>query len=99
LARVQRTHLAERRKHLESLGRVLESSSYRSALERGFAVVRGEDGAIRRRAGRSPDIDLRRRRTRRHRRRLSGAEAETDTQAPRRPGKFILTRRLARMSP
>ena len=50
LARVQRTHLAERRKHLESLGRVLESSSYRSALERGFAVVRGEDGAIRRRA-------------------------------------------------
>ncbi|HJW40882.1 MAG TPA: exodeoxyribonuclease VII large subunit [Rhizomicrobium sp.] len=50
LARVQRTHLAERRKHLESLARVLESSSYRSALERGFALVRGEDGAIRRRA-------------------------------------------------
>ena len=50
LARVQRTHLAERRKHLESLGRVLESASYRSALERGFALVRGEDGHVRRRA-------------------------------------------------
>ncbi|MEI9992356.1 MAG: exodeoxyribonuclease VII large subunit [Rhizomicrobium sp.] len=50
LARVQRLHLAERRKHLQSLGRVLESSSYRSALERGFALVRGEDGHVRRRA-------------------------------------------------
>ena len=50
LARVQRTGLAERRRHLEALGRVLESSSYRSALERGFALVRGEDGKVRRRA-------------------------------------------------
>jgi exodeoxyribonuclease VII large subunit len=50
LLRVQRSGLAERRKHLESLGRVLESSSYRSALERGFALVRGEDGKVRRRA-------------------------------------------------
>jgi exodeoxyribonuclease VII large subunit len=29
---------------------VLEGVSYRSALERGFALVRGEDGTIRRRA-------------------------------------------------
>ena len=50
LLRVQRAGLAERRKHLDSLGRVLESSSYRSALERGFALVRGEDGKVRRRA-------------------------------------------------
>ncbi len=50
LARIQRSHLAERRKHLQSLARVLESSSYRSALERGFALVRGEDGHVRRRA-------------------------------------------------
>ncbi len=50
LLRVQRSGLAERRKHLDSLGRVLESSSYRSALERGFALVRGEDGKVRRRA-------------------------------------------------
>jgi exodeoxyribonuclease VII large subunit len=50
LVRVQHTHLAERRTHLETLGRVLDSSSYRSALERGFALVRGADGTIRRRA-------------------------------------------------
>ena len=29
---------------------MLDSLSYRSALDRGFAVVRGSDGAIRRRA-------------------------------------------------
>jgi exodeoxyribonuclease VII large subunit len=50
LLRSQRTRLVERRKHIEALGRVLESASYKSALERGFALVRGEDGAIRRRA-------------------------------------------------
>jgi len=30
---------------------VLEGISYRAVLERGFALVRGEDGAVRRRAG------------------------------------------------
>ena len=50
LARVQRARMAEQRKHLESLARVLEGTSYKSALERGFALVRGEDGTIRRRA-------------------------------------------------
>ena len=32
------------------IARVLGKPSYRSVLERGYAVVRGEDGAIRRRA-------------------------------------------------
>ena len=42
--------IAEFRRHLESLSRVLEGVSYRGALERGFALVRSEDGTIRRRA-------------------------------------------------
>jgi exodeoxyribonuclease VII large subunit len=42
--------LAEFRRHLDALGRVLEGVSYKSALERGFALVRAEDGTIRRRA-------------------------------------------------
>ncbi|HXC55290.1 MAG TPA: exodeoxyribonuclease VII large subunit [Rhizomicrobium sp.] len=50
LVRAHRIRLAEYRRHIDSLGRILESSSYKSALERGFALVRGEDGAIRRRA-------------------------------------------------
>jgi len=43
--------LAEARRRVEGLGRVLEGISYRSALARGFALVRGADGAIRRRSG------------------------------------------------
>ncbi len=50
LVRVQRAGLAERRKQLDALSRVLDSVSYRSALDRGFALVRGEDGRVRRRA-------------------------------------------------
>ncbi|MBI1329646.1 MAG: exodeoxyribonuclease VII large subunit [Alphaproteobacteria bacterium] len=53
-ARMDRSHrasLARARQHLEGLARVLESISYKSVLERGFALVRGEDGSIRRRAG------------------------------------------------
>jgi exodeoxyribonuclease VII large subunit len=50
LARIERSRMAERRKHLDALGRVLESSSYRSALERGFALVRGAGGKVLRRA-------------------------------------------------
>ena len=42
--------LAEFRRHLDALGRVLEGVSYKGALERGFALVRAEDGSIRRRA-------------------------------------------------
>jgi exodeoxyribonuclease VII large subunit len=43
--------LGEARRHLEGLARVLDGISYRAVLERGFALVRGEDGTVRRRAG------------------------------------------------
>jgi exodeoxyribonuclease VII large subunit len=49
--RCGQVHLAKDRNRLESLTRVLESISYRAVLERGFAVVRGSDGGLRRRAG------------------------------------------------
>ncbi|HWA29542.1 MAG TPA: exodeoxyribonuclease VII large subunit, partial [Rhizomicrobium sp.] len=49
--RAQRTRLARLRAELEQASRVLESLSYKGVLERGFALVRGADGAIRRRAG------------------------------------------------
>ena len=50
LERIQGARFAEARRHIEALARVLEGLSYRSALDRGFALVRGEDGTIRRRA-------------------------------------------------
>lgn len=40
--------LAAARQQLDGLGRVLESVSHKSALERGFALVRGEGGVVRR---------------------------------------------------
>ena len=49
--RAQTVRLAQARRHLDGLSRVLEGISYRAVLERGFALVRGEDGAVRRRAG------------------------------------------------
>jgi exodeoxyribonuclease VII large subunit len=49
--RAERTRLGEARRHLDGLGRFLEGISYRAALERGFALVRGDDGTVRRRAG------------------------------------------------
>jgi len=49
--RAQDAHLKQARRHLDGLARVLEGISYRAVLERGFALVRGEDGAVRRRAG------------------------------------------------
>jgi exodeoxyribonuclease VII large subunit len=48
--RAFRARLVEDRKKLESLSRVLEGISYRGVLERGFVLVRGTDGSIRRRA-------------------------------------------------
>jgi exodeoxyribonuclease VII large subunit len=48
--RCEHVHLAKERGRLESLARVLEGISYRGVLERGFALVRGADGKIRRRA-------------------------------------------------
>jgi exodeoxyribonuclease VII large subunit len=50
LERSFRLRIVEDRKKLESLSRVLEGISYRGVLERGFALVRGADGSIRRRS-------------------------------------------------
>ncbi|MBN9587399.1 MAG: exodeoxyribonuclease VII large subunit [Alphaproteobacteria bacterium] len=49
-ARAQGGRLATARRHLDSLARLLDGLSYRGILERGFALVRGADGAVRRRA-------------------------------------------------
>jgi exodeoxyribonuclease VII large subunit len=49
--RAQRARLTQAGHRLEGLQRLLESVSHKSVLERGFALVRGEDGAVRRRAG------------------------------------------------
>lgn len=50
LVRCERAHVAERQARLDSLSRILESVSYRNVLERGFALVRGSDGVLKRRA-------------------------------------------------
>jgi exodeoxyribonuclease VII large subunit len=50
-SRAQAARLKQARHHLDGLSRVLEGISYRAVLERGFALVRGEDGGVRRRAG------------------------------------------------
>jgi exodeoxyribonuclease VII large subunit len=50
LERAYREGLRQLRQSLEGYGRVLESVSYRSVLARGFALVKGADGTIRRRA-------------------------------------------------
>jgi exodeoxyribonuclease VII large subunit len=42
--------LSEDRKRLEATARVLDSVSYKGVLERGFALVRGADGHVHRRA-------------------------------------------------
>jgi exodeoxyribonuclease VII large subunit len=50
LDRAHRTRLAKMRAELDSVSRVLESISYKGVLERGFTLVKGPDGAIRRSA-------------------------------------------------
>ena len=50
LGRAQHARLTTLGRQLESLGRIIESVSYRSVLERGFVLVRGEGGIVRRRA-------------------------------------------------
>lgn len=50
LMQSHRGHLAAARKRFESLGRILESVSYKAVLSRGFALVRGEDGMLKRAA-------------------------------------------------
>jgi exodeoxyribonuclease VII large subunit len=52
-SRLDRTHkarLVAAQKHIDGLGRMLESLSYVGVLERGYAVVQGEDGKVRRSA-------------------------------------------------
>jgi exodeoxyribonuclease VII large subunit len=48
--RAQQARLAKARQNLDGVARLLESISHHAVLERGFALVRGEDGAVRRRA-------------------------------------------------
>jgi exodeoxyribonuclease VII large subunit len=50
LSQAQKSRLTQRGKQVTALARVMESVSFRSVLERGFVLVRGEGGAIRRRA-------------------------------------------------
>jgi len=50
LVQCYRANVERQTKHLDALGRVLEGVSYRAALERGFALVRGADAKVRRRA-------------------------------------------------
>src|SRR5262249_47460230 len=51
LERCERTQLRMWREQLEACTRLLETVSHKAVLERGFALVRGSDGTIRRRAG------------------------------------------------
>jgi exodeoxyribonuclease VII large subunit len=50
LERCERAHLKSWRDRLESSARLLDTVSHRAVLERGFALVRGAGGSIRRRA-------------------------------------------------
>ncbi|HEY5346779.1 MAG TPA: hypothetical protein VIJ72_01195, partial [Rhizomicrobium sp.] len=47
----QTAGLGAARRSLDALARLLDGISYRAVLERGFALVRGADGSVRRRAG------------------------------------------------
>ena len=48
--RAQRVRLAQKAQKLEGLSQLLKIVSHESVLERGFALVRGQDGTVRRRA-------------------------------------------------
>lgn len=48
--RAERARILQARRRLEAVARELDLISYRKVLERGFALVRGEDGTVRRRA-------------------------------------------------
>lgn len=48
--RAEKTRLDHAKRNLAGMARELDLISYRKVLERGFALVRGEDGAVRRRA-------------------------------------------------
>jgi exodeoxyribonuclease VII large subunit len=42
--------MAERQARLDGVARILDSVSYRSVLDRGFTLVRSQDGTLKRRA-------------------------------------------------
>ncbi|GAA0531014.1 exodeoxyribonuclease VII large subunit [Rhizomicrobium palustre] len=48
MGRAHKNRLGEAARKLESLTRILDSVSYRAVLARGFALVRGEDGSLKR---------------------------------------------------
>jgi exodeoxyribonuclease VII large subunit len=48
--RAEEARLTQACRHLDGLARLMDSVSHKSVLERGFALVRGEDGSVRRRA-------------------------------------------------
>jgi exodeoxyribonuclease VII large subunit len=50
LDQIFRMRLGRIRQHVSALDRLLDGISYRAALERGFVLVRGDDGRVRRRA-------------------------------------------------
>jgi exodeoxyribonuclease VII large subunit len=50
LERRERARMAERQAKLDAIARVMDSVSYRSVLDRGFALVRSQDGTLKRRA-------------------------------------------------
>jgi len=50
LTQAQRTRLRQLSEQVVAVARVMDSVSFRSVLERGFVLVRGEEGKIRRRA-------------------------------------------------
>ena len=51
LNQIQNSRIVEARRNIDALARILDGVSYKGALERGFALVRGGDGHVRRRAG------------------------------------------------
>ncbi len=55
LVRAEHKQLSDAQRALDGAARILETVSYRAVLERGFALVRGEDGYVKRRA---EDVEL-----------------------------------------
>jgi exodeoxyribonuclease VII large subunit len=48
--RAEQADIAKKSRQLDGLSRLLQSVSFKGVLERGFALVKGEDGKVRRRA-------------------------------------------------
>jgi exodeoxyribonuclease VII large subunit len=58
LNQIQSTRLGQARRNIDALARILDGVSHKGALERGFALVRGEDGRVRRRASQVAGGDI-----------------------------------------